>query len=166
MIYAFDAYYTDEVVRTAVIGFDTWTSSDVVLEQVKFSAPAGAYVSGQFYQRELPGLLALISQLPLHQGDILLIDGYVYLNNEGRNGLGGYLHEALDGRFPVVGIAKKHFKTLTDNVLPVYRGKSQKPLYVTARGVDLATVAVGLSHMVGPYRIPSLLKRVDQLSRA
>jgi len=47
----------------------------------------------------------------------------------------------------------------------VLRGDSRRPLYVTAAGLDPAAAALHVRSMHGPFRIPTLLKRVDQLCR-
>jgi deoxyribonuclease V len=64
-------------------------------------------------------------------------------------------------------VAKTRFQSLTipSLVAEVLRGESHNPLFVTAIGLDLATVAEKIQKMSGPYRIPELLKKVDELSR-
>jgi deoxyribonuclease V len=47
----------------------------------------------------------------------------------------------------------------------VLRGGSARPLYVTAAGLSADEAARRVRDMHGPYRIPTLLKRVDQLCR-
>ena len=53
----------------------------------------------------------------------------------GRPGLGAMLYRALDERAGVVGVAKTSFAGATACV-PVIRGSSQNPLYVSAAGID------------------------------
>ena len=45
-------------------------------------------------------------------GDIslIVIDGFVYLDDEGGYGLGGHLYECLERRVQIVGVAKSPFK--------------------------------------------------------
>lgn len=93
----------------------------------------------------------------------VIIDGYVWLG-AGRSGLGAHLYDALGQRIAVVGVAKRRFHGAGDAV-PVLRGTSQVPLFVTAVGIDLAEAAEGVRRMHGAHRIPTLLKRVDRLSR-
>ncbi len=64
----------------------------------------------------------------------------------------------------VVGVAKSRFLSATDAV-PVYRGNSRSPLYVTAAGVSAEEAAGWVAGMHGDYRVPSMLRRVDQLAR-
>jgi deoxyinosine 3'endonuclease (endonuclease V) len=62
----------------------------------------------------------------------LVVDGYVWLGPE-QAGMGHHLFEAT--RVPVIGVAKNAFAN-NDVALPLLRGTSQKPLYVTAVGMD------------------------------
>lgn len=45
--------------------------------------------------------------------------------------------------------------------LELQRGISRAPLYITAAGMDVTEAAQHIAEMHGPYRIPTLLKRVD-----
>jgi deoxyribonuclease V len=45
------------------------------------------------------------------------------------------------------------------------RGKSKIPLFVSAAGLSVRQAAEHVYSMGGPYRIPTLLKRVDLLSK-
>jgi deoxyribonuclease V len=47
----------------------------------------------------------------------------------------------------------------------VTRGHSLSPLYVSAAGMHLSDAMHHIQEMHGEFRIPTLLKRVDQLSR-
>jgi deoxyinosine 3'endonuclease (endonuclease V) len=62
------------------------------------------YQPGRFFQR----LLAALRRLP--PMEIVLIDGYVWLDNLGIPGLGARLFQALEGEVPVIGIAKTKFR--------------------------------------------------------
>lgn len=75
-----------------------------------------------------------------------------------------HLYEALDRRIPVIGVAKTAFLRAT-NARDVARGSSAKPLFVTAVGMDLDVAAGHVRDMHGTFRIPTLLKLVDRLSR-
>jgi deoxyribonuclease V len=48
---------------------------------------------------------------------------------------------------------------------PVVRGTSRRPLWVTAAGIGPDTAADRVRGMHGPFRVPTLLKRVDHLCR-
>jgi len=47
----------------------------------------------------------------------------------------------------------------------IYRGQSTNPLYITSEGIELEKSADLILNMHGDYRIPTLLKKVDQLCR-
>ena len=48
---------------------------------------------------------------------------------------------------------------------PVLRGDSSRPLFVTAAGMNPHGAAELVRGMHGPHRVPTLLKRADQLAR-
>ena len=64
----------------------------------------------------------------------------------------------------VVGVAKRPWRGGFAGT-PIERGDSKVPLYITARGIDLADAAKHVGEMHGPHRTPTLLKRVDRLAR-
>jgi len=165
MIYAFDTYYFGNNAKTICIAFEQWNSeveTEIFTEETAVTAD---YESGVFYKRELPCILSLLEKINLKEGDMIIVDGYVTLDNEGKIGLGGYLFEALEGNFPVIGIAKNGFNALDDQRRTVYRGESKTPLFVTAMGADVEEIKVKVEQMHGSFRIPTLLKKLDQLTR-
>jgi deoxyribonuclease V len=127
---------------------------------------AEPYEPGSFYRRELPCLLAVLRSIP-KAPTAAVIDGYVWLPPTGRPGLGAHLYEALGRRTPVVGIAKSAFAGVEscDFVVPVLRGTSKRPLYVTAAGIGPHAAAREVSRMAGKHRIPDLVRIADQLAR-
>lgn len=76
-------------------------------------------------------------------------------------------YEALGRTTPVVGVAKRPFGDARQcaAVVPVLRGASRRPLYVTAVGMAVEEAACRVRGMAGKYRIPALMRRVDQLAR-
>jgi deoxyribonuclease V len=138
-----------------------WAASEAETEAVAVLREVAPYQPGEFYRRELPCLLAVLARGPAVDG--VVVDGYVWLG-AGRPGLGAHLHAALGGSTIVIGVAKSRFAGATD-ALPVYRGASRTPLYVTAAGANPEEAARWIASMHGPHRIPSLLKRVDRLAR-
>src|SRR5262245_35909795 len=121
------------------------------------------YVPGAFYQRELPLLRAMIDELaPLPS--LLVIDGYVWLGASNMPCLGAHLFEALQAATAIVGVAKTRYRNDSWSK-PDYRGKSLKPLYVTAVGVETANAAALVSSVNGKHRSPSVLQRADRLAR-
>lgn len=93
----------------------------------------------------------------------MVIDAYVWLDSNSRPGLGAYLYSALESRTPVVGVAKTLFPGAP--AIPVFRGRSRSALFVTAQGMPPEEAAAHIREMHGAFRIPTLLKRVDRLSR-
>jgi deoxyribonuclease V len=123
---------------------------------------ADDYQPGQLYRRELPCLLAMLDLLP-EWPDIVVIDGYVWLASDCKPGLGGRLFAAIGGTTPVVGVAKKPFRGAPS--LEVRRGRSRVPLFVSSAGIEPREAADRVTSMHGPFRLPTLLKRADFLSR-
>jgi deoxyribonuclease V len=119
------------------------------------------YRPGMFYERELPPILAVLGACRGAPA-VVVVDGYVWLDDAGREGLGAHVHDALG--VPVVGIAKRAFRG-SSHAVEVRRGVSARPLYVTAAGADPARAAEAVRGMHGPHRIPTLLGLVDALSR-
>jgi deoxyribonuclease V len=144
----------------AAVVFERWDAAAGVEEVVRSIAAVEPYLPGQFYRRELPCLQAVLGALAAV--DLVVIDGYVWLA-PGRPGLGAHLHGALGGGVPVIGVAKSRFASATP--VEVKRGTSVSPLFVTAEGIDPGEAARHVQSMHGPYRVPTLLKRVDQLCR-
>jgi deoxyribonuclease V len=162
MIACVDVDYREDGAVAACVCFRAWTDGTPAAAFVAKIRDVAPYQSGQFYCRELPCILAVLnglSELP----QVIVIDGYVWLGAQ-RPGLGAHLYEALGRRIAVIGVAKTRFVRAKPVEL-VLRGRSRSPLYVTAAGMDVAEAASHIRTMHGPYRIPTLLKRVDQLCR-
>jgi deoxyribonuclease V len=162
MIACVDVHYRDTQAVAAGIAFRGWLDETVVEERVMTISGIKPYKSGQFFERELPCLLAVLEKLP--SMEIVLIDGYVWLEKN-RPGLGAHLYTSLDGRIPIIGVAKTRYFG-AENVQEIVRGKSNRPLYISAAGLSVNEAAEHVRSMHGPYRIPTLLKRVDRLSRS
>ncbi|WP_080779009.1 endonuclease V [Chryseobacterium phocaeense] len=166
MIYAFDTYYYEDYANTVCVAFQDWKSeqeSEIFTEKTEVSSE---YESGAFYKRELPCIISLLRKIELKEGDIIIVDGYVTLDNDGKIGLGGYLYKALGEKYAIVGIAKNEFASPDFQRRSVLRGESKTPLFLTAKGVDVDEILPEVEQMHGAYRIPALLKKLDQLSRA
>ena len=156
-------YREDEAVAACVL-FRDWADAGLSGRHVKRLRGIEPYVPGQFYRRELPCLLAVLAEVP-DPVELVVIDGYVWLADESRPGLGARMYEALGRKVPVVGVAKTSFAGARLAV-PVARGESAKrPLFVTAAGMDVHEAARLVQGMHGPHRIPTLLRRVDALCR-
>ena len=119
------------------------------------------YRPGEFYLRELPPLRAVLDDL---SGlGLLVVDGYADLDPSGRPGLGAHAHAEFG--IPVIGVAKSRFRTAT-HAVPVLRGSSVRPLFVTSAGMPRADAADLVRRMTGRHRLPDALRRADPLARA
>ncbi len=162
MIAALDVHYDDAGSRAtgAALLFENWEAAVPAAEYTADVENVQPYVPGEFFRRELPCLLALVARIR-EPVDLLIVDGYVQLGD--RPGLGQILWERLSKEKPVIGVAKTRYPGAA--AVEVIRGESKTPLFVTAIGIDPAEAASHICRMHGPYRIPTLLKRVDQLAR-
>lgn len=166
MIYCFDTYYGKGYANTAVIGIEDWDSAQPTFELNEIINEIHDYESGAFYKRELPCLLSIINKINLNYStDILVIDGYVVLSDDGKLGLGGYLYNELKQEIPVIGVAKNNFFPLDKLKKEIYRGESKKPLYITSLGIELELASQLILNMEGKFRIPTILKLADQRCR-
>jgi deoxyribonuclease V len=161
-----DVDYRDTGVVAACAGFEAWSDELARIEVVVRSPgrPA-AYQPGAFYERELPYLLEVLARMP--PLELVIVDAYVWLGPD-QPGLGKRLHDAYGGI--VVGVAKTRFAGADagaggSGVIEIRRGDSDRPLYVTAIGIDPAVAARHVEAMHGEFRIPTLLRRVDALAR-
>nr|WP_086938518.1 endonuclease V [Thaumasiovibrio occultus] len=176
MILAIDVQYTETAAYVAGVLFECWDADSPIGEFVTRVEEVAPYQPGQFYKRELPCILALLNEHSLAP-ITFVIDGYVYLDGASKAGLGKHLFDALQqkaakanggvsdqGRpVEVIGVAKKAFVDISTDC-ELFRGTSQKPLYVTTTG-DVSTAKSAIALMAGKHRIPTLLKRADQLCR-
>src|SRR6185436_8735539 len=148
----------------ACVVFAAWTSDRVVATHVaRIAQVAHAYEPGELYRRELPCLLRVLADVTVPL-DVVVVDAYVTLDPAGRPGLGARLYEALGRTVAVVGVAKTRYAAAT-TAIPILRGTSQSPLWITAAGMDASVAADHVRSMHGPHRIPTLLREVDQLAR-
>lgn len=164
MIAALDVDYRAEAAVAACVLFPDWGSDAVTAERVEVVREVRGYVPGQFYLRELPALIAVLRRVrePL---EAVVIDGYVWLDASERPGLGAHLIRALGEEVPVVGVAKRAFAG-SPHAMPIVRGQSRRPLYVTSAGIEPGLAADLVARMHGAHRIPTMLQRVDRLARS
>ncbi|HME64209.1 MAG TPA: endonuclease V [Streptosporangiaceae bacterium] len=132
----------------------------VLAERTAVIPRVAPYRPGEFYLRELPPLRAVLEDLT--GLGLLVVDGYADLDPGGRPGLGAHAHAEFG--IPVIGVAKSRFRTAT-HAVPVLRGSSGRPLFVTAAGMPRADAADLVRRMVGQYRLPDALRRADTLAR-
>lgn len=163
MILAVDVNYkTDEAFAAGVI-FHDWTDEKPARELRARLKGVSSYIPGSFYKRELPVILELLKQVQ-ELPEVIVIDGYVWLGEDKKDGLGGHLYKVLNGKVPVIGVAKSAYKDSPEET-KLYRGRSLRPLFITSAGIDNQLAKTFISQMHGQYRVPALLKRADQLSR-
>ena len=163
MILAVDVNYRRGQAVIAGVAFEHWIDGEIQASYISMLEAVDDYIPGSFYKRELPCILTLLSEHQLSPATIL-IDGYVYLDGSKSPGLGRYLYDALEHKVIIIGVAKKPYKGIGARY-QVFRGNSSRPLYVTCAGIDLNTAKQRIMSMHGQYRIPTMLKEVDRLSR-
>ena len=157
---AVDVHYlrTGGARAAAVLAADA-VFAHVLAEHTATVPQVEPYQPGQFYLRELPPLRAVLRDL---SGlGLLVVDGYADLDPSGRPGLGAHAHAEFG--IPVIGVAKSRFRTAT-HAIPVVRGSSARPLFVTAAGMPSATAADLVQRMAGRHRLPDALRRADTLA--
>jgi deoxyribonuclease V len=162
MIVALDVQYDEKHLHgtAAAVVFERWTNSIPLREYTAVVENVQPYIPGQFFRRELPCLLAVLGKIQ-EPMTVIVVDGYVRLDDS--PGLGQHLFEHLAQAVPVIGVAKTRFHAAV--AAEVIRGGSKSPLYVTAIGTDLQHAANDIQSMHGLHRMPTLLKRVDQLAK-
>lgn len=165
MILAVDVHYKSNYAKTIVLLFEKW-QSETFSEIVEIKTENVAeYVPGEFYKRELPCILEALQQINKDKIDLIIIDGYIYVDNIKSYGLGGYLYDALNKKIPIVGVAKTSFQNNKETVAEVYRGESKNPLFVSTIGYDLEKASQAIKSMHGEFRLPFLLKLMDQKTK-
>jgi deoxyribonuclease V len=121
-----DVDYRDAGAVAACVVFADWPAAQPARTYTIHLRQVEPYEPGQFYKRELPCLLEVLSRVtePL---EVVVIDGHVWLTAETDPGLGAHLYEALHRRSAVIGVAKSRFHG-TGPAREVFRGRSHRPL--------------------------------------
>ena len=164
MILAIDVYYKEKDAKVVAVLFncEDETPQSIVVDEI---TGIEDYVSGEFYKRELPCIQNILQKINLNDIEVVIIDGHIYVDDEGTFGLGGYTWESLDKKIPVIGVAKTSFFKNKNTVREVCRGESKKPLYVSSIGIDLDIASSLIKKMKGEYRIPTVLKELDRITK-
>lgn len=178
MILLLDVHY-DEVNNSAHIAgiiTDDWISDKIIsIYEIDKNGIDCAYIPGQFYKREMPCLIELwnsLSEYDKSNIDTIIVDGFYDIWN-GSKGLGHHFKDWLTANGynkEVVGIAKNPCRETNKFTLPVYRteesktSKCRSALWVNGSKMENDYQSKVLS-MHGKYRIPTLIKAVDKLSR-
>jgi deoxyribonuclease V len=163
MIACVDVDYRPTEAVAACALLHAWDDAVTAGDLVERISPVEPYAPGRFLRRELPCLGAVLAKVaePL---DVVVVDGYVWLGGADVPGLGFYLYEALGKSVQVVGVAKTRFEGVRV-AREVLRGSSRRPLYVSAVGLEVDAAGRHVQIMHGAFRIPTILKHVDQLCR-
>jgi len=162
VIACLDVDYREPAAYAAGLAFRTWSDATPATEKVIPVVGVHPYQPGQFFRRELPCLLAVLRELP--PVAVVVVDGYIWLDGVSVAGLGAHLYHALAGKVAVIGVAKTSFAG-AGAAVEVVRGRSTRPLFITAVGMSAQSAAEHVRSMHSPDRIPTLLKRVDLLCR-
>ncbi|MGC4099712.1 endonuclease V [Ferruginibacter sp.] len=164
MLLAIDVHYRDAFAKAVGVLFN-WDSNRP--EQIIIDNITGVeeYVPGEFYKRELPCLLKIIEQVKTDDLEAIIIDGYIYVDNNGSLGLGGILYETLNKSVPVIGVAKTSFLKNKETVTALLRGESKNPLYISVIGYPIEAAVEKIKNMKGEFRIPAILKELDRITK-
>ena len=160
-----DVGYDENKATAASLSFENWADSSPTDSKKILLENIADYEPGKFYLRELPCILESLNQYDLDEVDMIIIDGFVWLNSEKKPGLGAHLFEKLEHKIPIIGVAKRKFHGENVFMKMIERGESKNPLFITAEGIEVNEAAELIKNMHGDFRIPTLLKAVDQLSR-
>jgi deoxyribonuclease V len=164
MILAIDVHYKETYAKAVGVLFQ-WEDEiprKIITTIVKEVAE---YESGQFYKRELPCILQLLEKIDLSKIEAIIVDGHVYTSNDKTFGLGSHLHQALNKKLPIIGVAKKSFINTEEVSFPINRGESKVPLYVSTIDYAIENAIENIKKMKGKYRIPSILQILDTESK-
>lgn len=164
MLLALDVHYKESYAKSVGVIFNA--TEDVMQSSIiEIIDDVEDYVPGQFYRRELPCLLRVVDKVDLTTIDAIVVDGHVYVDNNCNLGLGGHLYKAMGEQVPVIGVAKRSFHNTEIVSKEVFKGKSRNPLYVSAIGIDLQDAMRTISQLHGEYRIPTVLKALDDITK-
>lgn len=165
MILAFDTYYFDNKAKTVCLEFENWNEDKNFKVHTEIIENVSEYIPGEFYKRELPCIISLLNQMDFENIEAIIVDGFVYLDDDKKYGLGGRLYEKLNKKVPIIGVAKTNFASIEKDKKPLLRGDSAKPLFVTSIGIDLEEAFQKVETMAGEFRMPTLLKELDRLTK-
>lgn len=163
MLACTDVSYRDGTALAACVLFAHWRAAEPVRILRATVATAAAYEPGNFYKRELPALEAVLAEVTSRL-DAIVVDGYAWFGDGTTPGLGGHLYEARARHTAVIGVAKSRFHDDRCSIA-LSRGRSRRPLYVTAAGLSAEEAAAAIRSMHGASRVPTLLMLANRASR-
>jgi len=166
MILAFDTHYFENKAKTICVSFNDWSDETPSNIEEEIIEGISEYVPGEFYKRELPCILSLLKRYNLEEVELIIVDGYVLLDDDGKLGLGGHLFEKLNKKIPIVGVAKSKFYLNKINAKELRRGESKNPLFISAMGIELNEAFDCVKSMHGNYRMPTLLQILDTKTKS
>jgi len=146
--------------KAAVVAFASWKDPKPLEQHVVTIDEVQPYEPGAFYKRELPCIRSALATLT-SKPDVVIVDAHVWLE-PGVPGLGGRLLEAEPGLSTVIGVAKTRFKEAPATA--IMRGDSANPLWIDEGGAPIEATK-RIAEMHGRFRVPTLLRLVDQLAR-
>jgi len=164
MILVVDVFYYQGSAKCVAGVFESWDSRCFKKIYEINVGDFDDYVPGEFFRRELPCIMQLL-EVVKEQYDYILVDGYVFLGFIKKPGLGKYLWDNLCVKKPIIGVAKNYFKETPEEYF-IFRGRSKKPLYITAIDIPLNVAKENIAKMYGEYRIPDLIKKIDLETRS
>lgn len=156
-----DVGYKNNVAKVVGGFFNNWEDDKLIRISHKIVENINEYVPGEFYKRELPCILEFLKDYDLEQIQCIIIDGFIFLDDNQKKGLGAYLYESLNSKISIIGAAKSKFYNNTKNTIEIFRGESKNALYVSAIGIELDVAAKHIASMHGNFRLPNLIKQVD-----
>ncbi|RQO76693.1 endonuclease V [Pedobacter sp. KBW01] len=165
MILSFDTYYYENKAKTVCLAFENWKTMDDFSVYCEILEDIEEYIPGEFYRRELPCILSLLKKIRFEKIEMIVVDGFVFLDDNDKLGLGGHLYKQLEEKVPIIGVAKTNFASIVKNKRELKRGDSQNPLFITSIGLNIDKAVEYIASMAGDYRIPKLLKHLDSLTK-
>lgn len=97
---AVDVHYSPGTTVTGGVVFGDWYDSRAAAVYRSLCREPEAYVPGRFFRRELPCILHFLGEHALTP-EMIVVDGFVYLDGERVPGLGKHLFDALGHRIPL-----------------------------------------------------------------
>jgi deoxyribonuclease V len=147
----------------AAVAFDDWATFEATKTYTLRIEHVEKAVKGELDLRELPWLLQLMNANGL-QPEVIVFDGFVYLDAQETPGLGQHLHDALGQRTAVIGASKTAMKD-TPAQFEVHREEETAPLVVTSAGIDLGAAKARIRAMHGRKRMPTLMKLAARIAK-
>lgn len=164
LLLAVDVHYRDNTAKVVGVLFN-WHDEKPREIFTEYVEGVEDYIPGEFYKRELPCIMKLLSKIDLNTVTAIVIDGYIFIDNYGKYGLGGMLFESLDRKIPIIGVAKTWFEGNGKTVRDVLRGESKNPLFISAVEYPLEIAKKNIADMKGNYRIPKILQELDKMTK-